>query len=210
MDISHELEKLGNIPFNADVLKSMMTGIKAPEKKMSYLENQNSIIRLKRGMYVASPEKSRKEISTLLVANHIYGPSYVSCQTALRYWGLIPERVYSIQSMTIKRSRSFTNKIGQFDYIHVHEDYYHIGIRMINENGFSYMIASPEKALCDMIVTTPNLNLRYTQELIQYLEEDIRLDMDEFAKMDIKVFEACANVSKKQVTINNLIKLLKK
>ncbi len=61
-----------------------------------------------------------------------------------------------------------------------------------------------------MIVTNPNLNLRYIQELIQYLEEDIRLDMGEFAKMDIKVFEACTNVSKKQVTINNLIKLLKK
>ena len=122
MDIDRELEQLGNVPFGADVLKSMMQGTKAPDKKLTYLENQGKIIRLKKGMYVVAPDKSRKEISTSLVANHLYGPSYVSCQTALRYWGLIPERVYAIQSMTIKRSRSFLNSIGRFEYIHANKD----------------------------------------------------------------------------------------
>lgn len=209
MDIDRELEQLGNVPFGADVLKSMMQGTKAPDKKLTYLENQGKIIRLKKGMYVVAPDKSRKEISTSLVANHLYGPSYVSCQTALRYWGLIPERVYSIQSMTIKRSSTFLNSIGRFEYIHASEDYYPIGIRIISENGITYLIASPEKALCDLIVTTPYLNLRYKQEIIQYLEEDIRLDMDEFAKMDASVFNTCAGVSKKHVMINNLANLLK-
>jgi hypothetical protein len=71
------------------------------------------------------------------------------------------------------------------------------------------MIASPEKALCDLIVTTSHLNLRYRQKLIQYLEEDIRLDMDEFAKMDASVFEACARFSMKHTMISNIAKLLK-
>lgn len=208
MDIDRELEQLGNVPFGADVLKSMMQGTKAPDKKLTYLESQGKIIRLKKGMYVVAPDKSRKEISTSLVANHLYGPSYVSCHTALKYWGLIPERVYAIQSMTIKRSLSFLNSIGRFEYIHAREDYYPIGIRIIPENGITYMIASPEKALCDLIVTTPYLNLRYKQEIIQYLEEDIRLDMDEFAKMDASVFNTCASVSKKNVMINNLANLL--
>lgn len=209
MDIDRELEQLGNVPFGADVLKSMMRDTKAPDKKLSYLESQGKIIRLKKGMYVVASDTSRKEISTSLVANHLYGPSYVSCHTALRYWGLIPERVYTIQSLTIKRSRSFRNPIGRFEYIHASEDYYPIGIRIINENGISYMIASPEKALCDLIVTTAYLNMRYKQELLQFLNEDIRLDMDEFTNMDASVFEACASVSKKHTMINNLAKLLK-
>ncbi len=209
MDIDRKLELLGNVPFGTEVPKSMMHDIKAPDKKLTYLEGQGKIIRLKKGMYVVSPDVSRKEISTSLIANHLYGPSYVSCHTALRYWGLIPERVYAIQSMTIKRSRSFHNSIGRFDYIHASDDYYPIGIRIIPENGITYMMASPEKALCDLIVTTPYLNLRYKRELIEYLEEDIRLDMDEFARMDASVIEACAVVSKKNVIINQLANLLK-
>jgi predicted transcriptional regulator of viral defense system len=209
MEMYRELEQLGNVPFGADVLMSMMEGTKAPGKKLSYLDRQGKIIRLKKGMYVAAPEASRKEISACLVANHIYGPSYVSCHTALRHWGLIPERVYSIQSMTVKRSRSFQNSIGRFEYIHASEDYYPIGITTIREDGISYLIASPEKALCDLIVSTSYLNLRYRQELLQFLDEDLRLDMDEFRRMDSSIFHACANVSKKHTMIDNLAKLLK-
>lgn len=209
MDINQSLEQLGNVPFGTGVLKSMMHDVKAPDKKLTYLESQGKIIRLKKGMYVVAPDTSRKEISTPLISNHLYGPSYVSCYTALRYWGLIPERVYGIQSMTIKRSRSFKNSIGRFEYIHANEDYYPIGIRIIPDNGVTYMIASPEKALCDLMVTTPYLNLRYKRELIQYLEEDIRLDMDEFARMDASVFDACSVVSKKSAMINHLANLLK-
>lgn len=209
MDIDRELERLGNVPFGADVLRSMMSDVKAPNKKLSYLDSKGMILRLKKGMYVVLPNASRKQISIPLVANHLYGPSYVSCHAALSYWGLIPERVYAIQSMTVKRSRSFQNPIGRFNYIHVGEDYYSIGIRAINENGISYMIASPEKALCDLIVTTAYLNLRYRHELVEFLEDDIRLDMDAFAKMDPAVLEACARVSKKSTMINNLAKLLK-
>jgi predicted transcriptional regulator of viral defense system len=209
MDIDRELEQMGNVPFNADVLISMMKGTKAPDKKLSYLEKQGKIIRLKRGMYIVSPDTSRRAICTPLIANHLYGPSYVSFQTALRYWGLIPERVYAIQSMTLKRAKSFGNTVGRFEYIHVKEDYYPIGIRMVTEDGVSYLMASPEKALCDLIVSTPYLNLRYMQELRTYLEDDIRLDMDEFAKMDVSVFESCAKVSMKHVMINNLAHLLR-
>lgn len=209
MSMVRDLEKMGNVPFSSDVLMSMMRDIKAPDKKLLYLEKRGDIIRLKRGMYVVNPDVSRKEICMPLIANHIYGPSYVSCQTALRYWGLIPERVYTIKSMTLKTAKSFENKIGRFEYIHTGEGYYPIGISMIQENGASFLMAGPEKALCDLIVTTPYLNLRYRKELIEYLEDDIRFDMDEFSRLDISVLEACAEKSKKSVTINNLIKLRK-
>lgn len=209
MDIRRQLEKLGSVPFSADVLKSMMRDIKAPDKKLSYMERQEDIIRLKRGLYIVSPEVSRVHISTSLVANHLYGPSYVSCLTALRHWGMIPEQVYSIQSITTKRSNQFDNSVGRFEYLHVDVDYYPIGVKIVNEDNLSYLMASPEKALCDLIVTTPYLNMRYRQELLCYLEEDLRLDMDEFRAMDASVFEACATVGKKSVLIQNIANILR-
>lgn len=207
MSIERDLEKMGNVPFSSDVLMSMLRDIKAPDKKLQYLEKRGDIVRLKRGMYVVNPEISRKDLCMPLIANHLYGPSYVSCQTALRYWGLIPERVYTVKSMTIKVAKSFENKFGRFEYIRTSEESYPIGINMVQENGASFLMAGPEKALCDLIVTTPYLNLRYKQELIDYLEDDIRLDMDEFSRLDISVLKACAAKCKKSETINNLLKL---
>ena len=109
--------ELGNVPINVNVLASIYSERKYVRNKISSLEDEGKIIRLKRGLYVASPEFSDKRLSINLIANHLYGPSYVSCQSALAYYGLIPERVYGVTSMTMKHSRKFTNSFGTFDYI---------------------------------------------------------------------------------------------
>ena len=72
------------------------------------------------------------------------------------------------------------------------------------------MIATPEKALCDYIITTPRLPLRFIKDTYMFLEEDLRLNMDAFKEMDVDLFRQCAAVSKKQQAINNLIKILEK
>ena len=74
--------------------------------------------------------------------------------------------------------------------------------------GFSFLIASPEKALCDVIIYTPQLRLRSMISLQEYLADDLRLDIDEFFKMDISVFEQCALQNMKSEAFNNIIKLL--
>lgn len=204
------ISKLSVIPFNFDVLASDLDGYKSPRQKVLELEKQGKIIRLKRGMYVISPHVTKKAISTELIANHLYGPSYVSMESALRFYGLIPERVYNTTSMTLKRSRIFKNQFGQFYYIFCPANYFSIGISQIIQDDYAFLIASPEKALCDLIVYTPKLQLRSLKSLQTFLEEDIRFDMDEFYKMDVSVFERCKQVSKKKKEITNVIKLLKK
>jgi predicted transcriptional regulator of viral defense system len=74
--------------------------------KAKRLEQSGEIVRLKKGLYMVSPAVSRREVSPFLLANHIYGPSYVSMQTALRYYGLIPEAVYAVQSMTLGTAKT--------------------------------------------------------------------------------------------------------
>lgn len=205
-----ELKKFGVVPLDVGVLETLFTSYKHPQKKITNLEQNGALIRLKRGLYVISQKVSGQLLSVELIANHLYGPSYVSMQAALRYYGLIPESVHTTTSLTFKTAKIYENSIGRFEYIHCPVDYYPIGIRQVTENDFAYLIASPEKALCDLIVYTPKLRLRFVRSLQTYLEEDIRLDMDRFYDMDANIFEQCAAVSMKKTEINNIVKLLKR
>ena len=205
-----ELENIGNIPVSTSALSSLFSEIKAGNQKVRNLELSGKVIRLKKGLYVVAPSVSRVALSTELIANHIYAPSYVSMSSALRYYGLIPETVYTIQSMTIKHSRSFETPIGRFDYTFINREAFHIGITSINKQSYAFLMATPEKALCDLIANSPQVNLRYAKDVEVYLEDDIRMDIDDFRNMDISVFEHYAEVGKKAGSIQSLIKYLKK
>ena len=202
------LEDFRNTPFRMQDMSSVFPDCVNLATKARRLERDGQIIRLKKGLYVASPRISRAELAPFLLANHIYGPSYVSMQTALRYYGLIPEAVYSVQSMTTGVARHYENAFGTFNYIHVPARYYNIGVTMKESAGATFMIATPEKALCDLMVFTPNLNLRFQTSMRQYLEEDIRLDMDELMNFDLDIISDCAEVSRKKTMLNQLIKFV--
>jgi len=182
--------------------------MKAGNQKVRNLELGGKLIRLKKGLYVVNPTVSRVALSTELIANHIYAPSYISMSSALRYYGLIPETVYAIQSMTIKHSRSFNTPIGRFDYTSINRDAFHIGVTNINKQSYSFLIATPEKALCDLIANSPLVNLRYLKDVEVYLEQDIRMNIDELRKMNLTIFEQYAKVGKKGKSIQTLINYL--
>jgi len=197
------------VPFSTQAIGTFFPNTKAVTMKANNLQKAGELIRLKRGLYVISPKESGETLSTELIANHIYGPSYVSLQTALRFYGLIPEAVHEIQSMTIKRARLFTNDLGVFNYISCPRDYFSIGIRQITINNNTLLIATPEKALCDTLCYTPNLNIRYKKELSILLEDNWRFDMDVLQQMNTDIIEQCAAVGKKQTTLLQLLKLIR-
>jgi predicted transcriptional regulator of viral defense system len=204
----NRLKSIGNIPVDYSVLESVFSDYKYPRNKVASLEMNGSLIRLKRGMYVVSPSVSGKLVSAELTANHIYGPSYISMESALRFYSLIPENVHTVKSMTVKRSREFNNLIGRFSYIYCDTAYYAIGIDQKMDENNTILIASPEKAICDLIVYTPTLRLRFKKSLKTYLEEDIRLDMEAFYKMNSEIIRMCSIMGKKKNDLKNLLKLL--
>jgi len=206
----NELDVFKNIPVQTSAIASLYPNISSVNRKVANLEKEGRIIRLKRGLYVVNPNESGKLLSLGLIGNVLYGPSYVSMLTALREYGLIPERVEVIESMTTHLTVSFENSVGRFEYHHCAKDYYSIGITQREEEGITYLIATPEKALCDYIVCTPRLPLRFIKDTYIFLEEDLRLDMDAFMEMNVDIFRQCAAVSKKQQAINNLIKILER
>jgi len=204
-----ELSELGNIPVDFSVLESLFPNHKSVHNKICEMEKSDKIIRLKKGLYVVSAKVSEKLLSMELIANHIYGPSYVSMESALRYYGLIPESVFTTRSITTKHSRIFVNTLGKFEYLQCPKAYFSIGISQEIKGNTAFLIASPEKALCDLIAYTANLNLRSQKEIKTYLEEDLRLDMDAFKMLNCGIFELCAEVGKKKNTLVKIIKLLK-
>lgn len=204
------LEQLGVIPVDYSVLRSLFSDYSYPQNKIANLEREGKIIRLKRGQYIVSDKISRELISPELIANHIYGPSYVSMESALRFYGLIPEQVFSVRSMTTNRSRRFTNSIGIFEYITVNERYYSIGIKQqIVEDRYTFLIASPEKALCDMITATPRLKLQSVKAMQIYLEEDLRFDITRLEEFNKEVIAECIQTGKKADILRLLLKLVK-
>lgn len=208
--VNNLLKQLGNIPVTAAALESLFPNIKGGNQKLRLLERDKQIIRLKRGLYVCSPDVTGVALSTELIANHLYTPSYVSMSSALRYFGLIPEEVYVIQSMTLKHSRDFETPIGRYEYTHISKDSFSVGLSSIRKSEYAFVIATPEKALCDLIANSPGVNLRYPKDAAVYLEEDIRMDLSDFKQMDPAILEAYAKVGKKADSILTLLKLLKR
>lgn len=200
---------IGNVPFDMNVLASLFPKCKHITDKARTLESAGQIVRLKKGLYVASSDETGEPLSKELIANHLYGPSYIGREYALRYYGLIPERVYMMTSVTTKATRNFENKIGNYDYVKCSREYFPIGVRMEIVDRVTFLIATKEKALCDVINFSKNLNLRYLRDVETYLEDDIRFDTDELETLDIDLLEECAKVSRKQGCINTLIRYIK-
>lgn len=203
------MEHIGNIPVTAAALESLFPDIKGGNQKIRLLERDKQVFRLKRGLYVCSPEVTGIPLSTELIANHLYTPSYVSMSSALRYYGLIPEQVYVMQSMTLKHSRDFDTPVGRYEYTHIPKGSFPIGLSSIRKAGYAFVIATPEKALCDLVANSPGVNLRYPKDAAIYLEEDIRMDLSDFRQMNPAILEAYAKVGKKADSIRTLLKLLK-
>lgn len=203
------LKQFGAVPISSAVLKSVLTDYKSVNTKIYALEKEGALIRLKKGLYIVSPKISAKTIDPELIANHLYGPSYVSMERALRYYGLIPERVYAVRSMTTKHNRTFGNELGVFTYREVAADYFAVGITR-PKTVTSFLIATPEKALCDLIAYTSGLTLRSVKAMEEYLMDDLRFDMDRLSKLDASIIRACAEVGKKKTELRTLIKLIEK
>lgn len=136
-------------------------------------------------------------------------PSYVSMQSALRYYGLIPEAVFRVQSVTVKAACQYENPFGIFSFTHVSREAFSVGITTKSCGECSFLIATPEKALCDLIADSSHLNLRYLSDVHRFLVDDLRFDMEKFWQMDMQIFKDYAQTGKKKKSIKTLMKFLK-
>ena len=180
--------------FDYQTLTDALKDLSSPRDKITRLLREGIIVRIKKGLYVFGDNYRRYLYSKELLANLVYGPSYVSLDYALAYHGLIPERVEALTSVTPNRSRRFSTPVGLFIYRQIPARAYQVGvIRVEEEHNQAFLIASPEKALADKIVSVRGTPISSIGEMGQFLDEDLRIDtgairslsaerMDEFAR----------------------------
>lgn len=188
---------------------SLLKDYKRPNDKIHALLREGVLEYIKKGLYVAGPILKVNRPEPFLLANHILGPSYVSLESALSYYGFIPERVYAITSITIKATRKFETPMGVFSYIRLPLPYYSFGIQQTKLSDQQYaMMASPEKALCDKVVTTSGLQLRTKKNAMSYLIDDLRMERDNLKELNMKAISEWLPYASKKATLEILIKTI--
>ena len=151
----------------------------SPRMKLMRMEEAGEIIRLRRGIY-----STDSSVSPYAAASVIYGPSYISFETALAFHGLIPERVECILSATTGKNKKkiYTNRLGTFAYEDVPAGIFPYAIEYMTEGESHYMMAGPEKALCDLLSKRPPLGSK--KEIADYITEGLRVEPQDFRALD--------------------------
>ncbi len=210
MDYRPVLTRLSNQPLSHQLLVSIFKDYERPNDKIYQLAKEGVIQSIKKGLYVVGPALNLdRKPEPFLLANHILGPSYVSVETALSYHGLIPERVYEIASMTTQAPRKFNTPLGTFTYTRLPLPYYAFGIRSEKLADDQYaMVASPEKALFDKIITTSGLLLRSRKTAKEFLLENMRMDEDALRQLNAKEMMTWTTESLKEESLSMVVNVI--
>lgn len=209
MDFRYLAKPYVNVPLTRQVMLDLLHNYKRPNDKISELVKSGELIPLKKGLYVPGEKTDLAGPEPFLIANHLWGPSYISFESAMSYWGLIPERVYEVSSATMKLSRKFKTPKGRFSYRYLPSPYYSFGINSVELSpGQVALVATPEKALCDKIATTSGLSLRSTVQTRNFLLDDLRIDIGSLKELDRKMIVSWIVDAPKKESLKMLIKTL--
>ena len=184
--ISQMRKKITGEEFDYLLLLNCLKDYKRPRDKITKLIKNETILRVKKGLYVFGPLYRKRPYSLEVLANLIYGPSYISFEYALSYYGLIPETVKRVTSASYKKNKTFETDLASFVYYPVHKEAFSIGIQSIKLDSNTYfLMASKEKALVDFIARLKKFTS--TKELCTYLTDSLRIEPSEIKKLNMKL-----------------------
>ncbi len=209
MSFSRRVKEYAEAPISHHIVAEMLLEYSRPNDKISELLKNGELLSVRRGLYVPGPETDLPTPNLLLIANHLRGPSYVSLESALSYWGMIPERVYELSSVTLKTSKRYTTRLGRFSYQHLAAPYYSFGIRSVRLTAQqTALIASPEKAICDKIVLTSGVLLRSINQTMDFLLDDMRIEEERLRSLNVSEIRSWVEDAPKKNSIAMLVKTL--
>jgi len=157
------------------------------------------ILNIRRGLYCLAPKYQKNPISVYDLAEQVYGPSYISLETALSYHGWIPEAVYACTSVSYHSAKEFTTPLGVFSYTPVPQHTFYFDVeRQEGKNGNAFFMATPAKALADYVyvhhlnwkgITDATMSLRIEEEdLASVNPQELSNLLDNYKNGRIKQF----------------------
>lgn len=169
----------GNMIKTTAILNDEYSSYANPGAKISRLVRDGVLIPIINGLY-----ETDRGTPGHCFAGLIYGPSYLSFEYALSLYDLIPEAVYTYTSATClkKKKKQYDTPFGTFTYRDVPVSAFSYGNILHEENGMLFFVASPEKAICDILYSRPPCANK--KELRQLLFEDLRIDEGAFKNTD--------------------------
>lgn len=186
MDFECLLELVGDEPvFETALLLAGKVNPDIVRLQLTRWTNSGRVYQLRRGLYAIAPPYQKVKPHPFLIANRMQRASYVSGQSALAFYGLIPDTVQATLSITAGRPERLETPLGVFEFRHIKPDLLR-GYRMLALHGpktaeQNALVATPEKALLDLVYLQPGGDQpAYLRELrLQNLE---RLDLDELRR----------------------------
>jgi hypothetical protein len=145
------------------------------------------IVRVRRGLYCLSSRYLHRKIDPLVLAQRVYGPSYISLETALSYHGWIPEAVYAVTSASLNRSREFDTPLGRFSFTRVPQKTFYAEVGRVEKDEGSFLLASPLKALADYVYVH-----RLEWDSGRPVFESLRVEEDDLAGVAASSFDRLA------------------
>lgn len=193
MGILMDTQVRSAIPFedvDTGMLRQALSGYASPDDKIGEMVRRGELLRLRRGLYAVAPVVRREALSLEVLANRIYGPSYLSMEYALSWHSMIPERVNELTSLCLGRSRIFSTDVGTFSYVSVTQRAYAEGYDLFDlPDGRHFLMAVREKALVDIVANRRNVSLTTEREMEARLLEDLRMDAGMLLDLDIRRIE---------------------
>lgn len=187
------LEKVTQPELSTGMLLALMADYADPRGRIHDLTRNGLVRPVKRGIYLAKTVRGMRPYSTSLLANMIYGPSYVSLESALSTYGFVPEKVETITSVCFGQSRAFTTPVGTFEYCHVDREIYPHGVALRPVDAHtSFLCATPEKALLDFIhIRESAQDFRNAADFFAYAFDSHRLDLHTISEaVSIPLFQS--------------------
>ncbi len=185
--------------FDYVALMEALKEYRYPRDKVTSLLRDGTITRVKKGLYVANADVgAASPVSAYplweVLANLMYGPSYVSLQYALHLYGMIPEHAVQVTSVTFKKSKRYQTPLGQFVYRSVPHVHYVPGVILRStDESVSYLVASREKALMDTLYFTAGL--RSVRDVHACILDDLRIDVDAVEQLDFELLSVIEEAS---------------
>jgi hypothetical protein len=145
------------------------------------------LIPLRRDLFLIDQPR-QEPVNLFEIAPIIYGPSYISFESALSAHGWIPEAVRTTTCATVKKRNEFDTPVGVFLYSHIPVEAFSIGVEQQYQNQATIFIASPMKAIADMIYAR-----KKSWATMEDLCEDLRIEPESIKESDKKMLGELAD-----------------
>jgi predicted transcriptional regulator of viral defense system len=150
-------------------------------KNLINWQKKGFLIKLRNGYYLLTESKI-DEFRLYQIANKLYEPSYISLESALNFYGIIPEGVYQIQSVSTLKTEKFATGVGTFNYRTIKKELY-FGYSLVTKNNCTFRMATGEKAVLDFLYLRSDIDnylsfesLRWNRTELQQINENILRD----------------------------------